>query len=208
MEVVDLCQNDDAELWLMFREILLEAQTGNDRNSKNYRDLDGKVHDHDAFHLLVDGEKAIAFAGLYNNGIYHQSVARVLNRAYYSKAVRQSGLPTNRSKRQHGGLLARYVLPAQVEIARATREAVFFSVEFNRRRRTIRAVTDWINQYDRYYPEKWVALPDMYFTCPRYDSCLVSPNCWQNVSVLKFVESHEFPLEKKTREEWTRDFGG
>lgn len=207
METVDLCQSDDESHWAMFRQILREAQTGGDRNADNYADLYEKVRFHDAFHILVEENKAIAFAGLYNNGIYPTSLARVLNRAYYAKSVRQSGLPTNKDKRQNGGLLAKHILPLQIEIARIEREAVFFSVEFNRRRRTIKAVTDWINRYNRTYPEKWEAMEGMYLTCPRKDSCLADPSCWQNVSVLRLCDDYVFALQKKTREEWDLAFG-
>jgi hypothetical protein len=207
MEVIDLCNNDDSATWAMFREILLEAQTGGDRNAKNYLSLDDKVQHHDAFHLLVDEGKAIAFAGLFNDDIYPDTIARVLNRAYYAKSVRQSGLPTNKHKRHNGGLLARHILPKQIEIARQNRQAVFFSIEFNRRQRTIHTITEWMNQYDRVHDEIWTAMEDMYFTCPAYESCVTNLTCWQNVAVLKFNNSFDFPLSRKTREEWKHEFG-
>jgi len=199
MIAIDLCQTDDPTAWNMFHELWIEAKTGSDRNARNYVNL--KILEHDAFHVLID-DRAIAFAGVYNAGIYPNTIARVLNRAYYARSVRQSGLPTNKDGRRKGGLLSKYVLPMQVEVCRRNRSAAFFSIEFNRRRRTIQNVTSWINEYDRTYEETWEVLSDMYFTCPEYEDCIKDPTCWQNVSVLKFQRDFEFPLQRKTRDEW------
>lgn len=204
MNVIDLHQTQEDDVWSAFRELLHEAQTGSDRNARNYQTL--RVDTHDAFHVLLDEGKAIAFAGVYNNDIYPSSIARVLNRAYYAKSVRQTGLPTNKDGRQAGGLLARYVLPEQITVAKQKRKAIFFSVEFNRRRRTIDAVTRWINKYDSKNGEMWQAYQDMYFTCPPFEECREDSTCWQNVSVLSFEEGFEFPLPRMTRDEWLQRF--
>jgi len=209
MKAIDLCQTNNPELWKQFEEVLFEAQTGGDRNAKNYDGLRDKVKDHDCFHVLVDEQGVAGFAGMYCGGIYASTTARVLNRAYYAKRLRRNGLPTNKDSRAVGGQLAKYVLPKQVQIARDLGYlTVFFSVEFNRRRRTIDALVKWINKYDRAYREEWIALEDMYFTCPKVGECRDVMTCWQNVAVLSFHHPDSiFPLESITRDEWMQRFG-
>lgn len=208
MKAIDLCQTNDPELWKQFGEVVSEALTGGDRNARNYDGLLNKVRDHDCFHVLVDEQGVAGFAGMYNNGIYPDTTARVLNRAYYARRIRRDGLPTNKDSRAVGGQFARYVLPEQIRIAKDLGYvSVFFSVEFNRRRRTIDTLAKWINKYERIYQEEWVALEDMYFTCPDYGNCRNTMTCWQNVAVLSFYSDNLFPLESITRDEWIRRFG-
>lgn len=205
MKVIDLCQPNHSEIWEQFEEILHEAQTGGDRNAKNYHGLMDKVLDHDCFHVMLDDIGVIGFAGLYNNDLYPDNTARALNRAYYAKRIRQSGLTANNKTRAVGGQLAKWVLPEQVHIAKKKGyDGIFFSMQSNTRSRAIVNIAKWINIHDRTYEEIWTTKDDMYFTCPNYPSCRDDRNCWQNVAVLPFILEFELPLDKMTRDEWAQ----
>lgn len=209
MQTVDLCQTDDAIHWNAFLTLLQEAQKPeNNKLFRNYLNLEEKIKDHDSFHLILDDEEPIAFAGLYNNGIYDECIVRALNRAYVSMSARKrSGVMAFRTENDHDRrnyLTTRNILPLQVSIAKKNRDGIFISMETIQRRRAMKAM---VNAMNRISNDHWKLLPHMYYTCPTgLDECRIKSSCWQNVALLSF-RTFEFPLDWMTQKKWNRLFG-
>ena len=200
--------------WDKFYELLVFAKNENIRNARNYQELEFEIEEHDAFHILVDDdEDVVGFAGLYNPGHYPANTARILNRAYYSPKVRHKSLATHGGNHIEKALLARYIVPQQLAIARNDgRESVFFSVEFPMRRKSVQTIVKWMNEHHD-HGGKWVILDRMYNTCRGWIhegeyQYVDKPTCWQNIAIMYFDDRCSgLNLPSITIEEWHAKFG-
>lgn len=199
-------------LWALTKGIKEEAI----RNAGNYENI--TVKDYDAFHMLVNSTdpmgRAVGFAGMYNNGYYPANTARVLQRAYYSPEVRHKSLATHGGNHIKKALLAKYILPEQLRIARDgfCREGVFFSVEFPMRRKSFETIVGWMNEHHTTEYGTWEVHPKLVNTCfgYLYDAKyhhVDHKNCWQNVAIMKFKDDFELRLPTMEIEEWHDKYG-
>jgi len=210
--IIDLVDSGDSYIWNKFRDTLRFIQEeDNIRNKKNYEGLEKLVDQHISFTVLMDPDTddVVAFSGLYGQ-IYPGNIARAANRAYYKPEIRFKGMvPTKGTRKLDRGLIARYMLPFQIEEARARNlDTVFVSVEFAHRRKSLETIVRWMNKYHDHDGE-WELLDNMYFTCPtQYSGCYETKNCWQNVAVMNLTKKPlYFPLEAMTMGQWKYKFG-
>jgi len=188
----------------------------NIRNQANYNFSGHGAYD--AFHLLFhDGgnvELPVAVAGMYNSGCYPQNTARVLQRAYYHPDVRHKSLATHGGNHIKKALLAKYILPEQLRIARDEfrREGVFFSVEFPMRRKSFETIVGWMNEHHTTEYGIWEIHPKLVNTCEGYVhdakyQHVDHRTCWQNVAIMKFRDDFELNLPTMEIEEWHEKYG-
>ena len=224
-KVVDLNDktlSDEDREWYWHMYIMLAGRIKNNdeiRNKDNYVNMG--IAAYDAFHLLInESEKSVlddlpvAFAGMYNSGCYPQNTARVLQRAYYSPKVRHKSLATHGGNHIKKALLARYILPKQLELAKDTfhREGVFFSVEFPMRRKSFETIVGWMNEHHTSQYGTWEIHPKLVNTCEGYvhDAKyhhVDHRTCWQNVAIMKFKDDFELRLPTMEIEEWHDKYG-
>ena len=186
------------------------------RNQDNYNNMGPAAYD--AFHLLVDEDNDIgfpmAFAGMYNSGCYPQNTARVLQRAYYHPDVRHKSLATHGGNHIKKALLAKYILPEQLRLARDKfhREGVFFSVEFPMRRKSFETIVGWMNEHHTSEYGTWEIHPKLVNTCEGYVhdakyQHVDHRTCWQNVAIMKFRDDFDLRLPTMEIEAWYDKYG-
>lgn len=158
-----------------------------DRLKDNYIDLKTSYKAYAAFHVVVYEDEIVAFSGLQTDK-FPAGHCRALTRTYYTEHARTKNL----KPREMPSLASKYMLPAQVEVARQMGMTnIFISFEEKLGRKRFSKVFEQMLQ-EVYPDESWELLPGLYNTVP--DS---RNGSWQFI-INNQLSPSEFGLELKS----------
>lgn len=182
---------NDATYIEKFCNSLKEIETSLHRNSKNYLDLQNKLDQFDAFHLLMDerNDSIVCFAGLQSN-IYPDKHIRILSRYYKAPDYRSKGLEAT----NHLG--TKFLLPKQIKFAeKIGKKAIFISME---PRRDLGRVKTLLEAVQENSPKPWILLDGLHNTCRVVSGSVNQHNsCWQRILLYGQVDETGFKLPRK-----------
>lgn len=119
--------NQSTEEWQRVRSLCLEE---NNWLRENYLPKNCIVEDHDIFSItyVKKTNDPICFGGIYNNGRYHENVARAFNRFYLFPQYRTSDL-VDRMRAMHD-----LILPSMLTATPTQRKLLFISMQMRERK--------------------------------------------------------------------------
>jgi hypothetical protein len=185
INVIDIIQE------VKYQDMLLDAfkdiESDPHHNTQNYKNFFERLPSYDAFHIVLNDGVLVACSGLYNNGIYPNSIVRALDRTYYFNW--RSSNPWER-KSLNSRYATEFMWPKQVELAENLGyKGIFFSMQTLATRRAIKWTVDYMTKY------KPMLLPKLYNTCRLVNNCVnQDKECWQNIAMYNFTTGFEFPL--------------
>ena len=148
--------------------------------------------------FLVDDNNDLIAMSCIQKHFFPENCYRVLTRTYYYPGYRRAGLNYEKNYKT----LAMYMLEKQLEwldfcnMRKSKCDMVFFSVEFLRRKNTIKLLANKLNTM---YGHNWKVLDGLYQTYN--DSGINDKESWQTVCVWNKTNK-EFPLKHITVAEW------
>jgi len=207
-QIYDAVVETDPKRLLRLADLMDLAASENHPKAANYQGLFAQLKDYMCFHVLEMDDEPVAFAGLWNPGVFPKTCARALTRTFYHPKIRNARPISGHQERRHNvvNFAIRDLLPRQVAHAQKLGlEAVFISIENGLRRGAARSVCQWIQ---RLYPEQhWRLLGELHNTCrnrPKAFPNGVNPSskCWQNIVLLELEAGYKFPLPAMSAEDW------
>lgn len=173
--------NKTTDEWIRVRNLCLQEDNW---LRENYLEKNCVVEDHDIFSITYIKETGmpIVFCGIYNNGRYHPSVGRALNRFYLFPEYRSTDL-RNRMKVIHD-----LVLSSMVKLNPIKRDLLFISMQ--PRERNYEGEQRWWKQWKRIWTGfggGWKSVDGLVQVVNGND-----PRCFQNII---YKDSNEFSFE-------------
>jgi hypothetical protein len=190
MRIVGISEYED-----QFLELCRQFYDSNDRNKDWFNpDLKWSIRNtywrfpHWSF-LLDDQDQFIAMSAVQTHN-FTDNCARILTRTYYSENARRKHISYETS----GMTPAMYMFKDQLDWTKqAGIDNLFFSVEYMRRKATIKKLTEKIKTK---YNETWTVLDNLYQTYPVDDD----PDSWQVVC----ANNPSLPLKNMSVEQWKK----
>lgn len=192
MKIVGITEYED-----QFLELCKEFYNSNDRNRDWFNpDLKWSVRNsywrfpHWTF-LLDDQDQFVAMSAVQTHN-FPAGCARILTRTYYAPDYRRKHVRYEHSEMTP----AMYMFKDQIDWAAENQvENLFFSVEYLRRKSTIKKLTEKIKTK---YNETWTVLDNLYQTYPVDDD----PNSWQVICSNKT----SLPMKNISVEQWKKTY--
>ena len=162
--------NQSTPEWERVRALCLEEDNW---LRENYTEKNCIVEDHDIFSItyVKETNEPICFCGIYNNGRYHEKVARAFNRFYLFPEYRSSKL-IRRMKAMHD-----LILPSMIESNPETRDLLFISMQM--RDRDYQGEQRWWNAWKKIwmsFNQEWKDIEGLVQVVDGED-----PKCFQNI---------------------------
>ncbi len=160
-------------------------------DSANFNNFENRIDNYLAYHTAIYGGEIVAMSGIFQTPRWESKFCRVLDRTYYFKEARSSGL-NFLNERELKAIASTYFLPEQLEIALSKNLIPFFSIQGIKRRPAIYRMVERWNLKNKH---QFTILPKLYYTCNS------EPNdntmCWQNVAILKVEGYKDFNLPSR-----------
>ena len=177
-------------------ELLRLTELAKEDSFSNFNKFEKRIPDYLNYHVAKYNDEVIAMSGMFKSKQWDPKFVRIADRTYYFKIARSGSLSfLNENKLK--ATASTYFLPLHVKIAIEKNLIPFFSISgIKRRAAMVKVIERWNNNSDN--ENKFILLPEMYYTCNHDISENTNEACWQNIAILDINGHEDFNLPSRS----------